>query len=126
MPFQTGNKLAPGGKRPGAGRKPDAVRQELTDLLNETIDTEDRRDVLRMLSARARSGDVKAIGLLMDRLWGKVPSTNETTEEEEEPTSPLDLSLLTSEELVTLEYLMRKASRLPDTGADRGREGPEE
>lgn len=61
-----------GGKRQGAGRRPGPQRDELREILDEAVPREHRVAIIEVLAARARAGDPKAAGLLLDRLYGRV------------------------------------------------------
>ncbi len=63
MRFEKNNKAAPGGRRPGAGRKKGSVKEGLADLLDQAVTPEDRKAILEVLVSRAKSGDIKAVAL---------------------------------------------------------------
>jgi len=71
MPFETGNQLAKGGARPGSGPKPDNIKRELQQILDEAVPDEHRKDIFVMLATRARSGDTKAAALVLGYIYGK-------------------------------------------------------
>lgn len=75
--FEKGHKLAPGGAREGAGRKPDVVKQSLADLMDSTITLADRRAILKAVVEQAKLGDVRAATFIFDRLYGKPKETIE-------------------------------------------------
>lgn len=108
MPFYAGNKLARGGPRPGSGRKSDALKAELQDLIRETVPREKLKSIIEVMSHLANAGDTKAAAWLFDRLYGRPVQHLEVSDEAE--SVPYDLSRLTEEELDTLERLTRKAA----------------
>lgn len=71
--FEEGNKQATGGARPGSGRKPDAFKQMLDTAFRNVVSQRAMNKVVDKLLTQAKEGDVRAIGLLMDRMVGKVP-----------------------------------------------------
>lgn len=79
MPFAKGNKVAKGGTRKGAGRKPDAIRDELTSILDEACPREARTTLFRGLVARAQAGDSKAAALVLAYIYGKPVERKEVT-----------------------------------------------
>src|ERR1039458_4767266 len=67
--------MANGGKRPGAGRKPDITKQkiaeEYTKALYEAVQKE-KLPIIKALIKRAKTGDVQAVKEIHERLLGKV------------------------------------------------------
>jgi len=59
-----------GGARPGAGRKPKAQSNELKDLFDLNWTQEERAQTIRVISAKARSGDVGMAKLLFAYAYG--------------------------------------------------------
>lgn len=115
MPFAAGHKLATGGSRNGAGRKPDALKRELKDLLDKAVPQDKRLAILEILSHMAHAGNVKAATFLFDRMYGKPVQTLEIADSVADEDERLDLSKLSAEELKTLDALMRKAAVEPDS-----------
>lgn len=73
MEFAQNNTSARGGKRAGAGRKPDQFKKAFEAAAKRII-TQDEMDALVASTlSEAKSGNVKAAALLFDRLLGKVP-----------------------------------------------------
>jgi hypothetical protein len=66
-PFQKGQSGNPGGRRPAVLSR--AVFSKLTDTQAEKIAAE--------LIEKATAGDLQAIGMLWERIEGKVPNKNE-------------------------------------------------
>ena len=86
MAFTKGHKLSPGGgKRPGAGRKPNDLRAELPALLDEAIPRADRVAILREQVQAAKNGNTKAAALVLAYLYGKPVDRIESTGEEGGP-----------------------------------------
>ena len=79
MPFEPGHKLAPGGKRPGAGRKPDQFKRLFEQAAKKVVTAAAMEEIVRSVVDNARQGDTKAQALLFDRLLGKAvqPVTGE-------------------------------------------------
>jgi hypothetical protein len=85
-----------GGKRAGAGRKPKAVEQNLSDLLKECAGDEDMREVLRLLVAdskhQAFSVRNEARKLLLAYKYGKPVERHEVEAE-------VDVKMITLDEV---------------------------
>ena len=77
--FQKGNKSASGGKRIGAGRKPDEWKRMFDSALKSAIEQDDLVQVLNSLASQAKAGNVKATALLLAYLAGKPKETLELT-----------------------------------------------
>lgn len=77
MPFERGNKVAPGGKRLGAGRKPDSWKRLVNLALTRNVTPEDLDSAFKMMVVLARSGSIRALELLLERTVGKVPQAQE-------------------------------------------------
>lgn len=71
MKFEKGNKIAKGGARKGAGRKPGSARDELQGILDEACPRESRLILFQGLVARAQAGDPKAAALVLAYIYGK-------------------------------------------------------
>lgn len=64
-----------GGKRPGAGRKPDITKQAAAEAYTEALAQlvqKEHLPIIRALIDKAKSGDVPAIKEIHERLLGKV------------------------------------------------------
>lgn len=85
MPVADGRKNN-GGARPGAGRKPAEVRDELTRLLDQAVPTSDRLAILSAMSQKAQEGDIKAATLMLAYLYGRPVERQEiTTDQQPQP-----------------------------------------
>ena len=71
MPFQPGHKLAKGGRRVGAGRKPEQWKELFNRALTKATTEEDLEQVLNTLRDRAKSGDSRAAALYLGYVVGK-------------------------------------------------------
>lgn len=71
MPFQKGNKLSNGGKRPGSGRKPEEWKLIFNEALSSATTIEDLEQVIGTLRDRAKSGDSRAAALYLGYVVGK-------------------------------------------------------
>jgi hypothetical protein len=81
MPFQKGHKLARGGRRPGAGRKPNVVREMVeSGDFSAAPDVAEVVDQLRHLALHGASErvQVQACIAYLDRKLGKPRQTVET------------------------------------------------
>jgi hypothetical protein len=67
-PGQSGNLKGRPKKMPG-----------IDELLAEVITEDARRSILRMLTANAKKGNMKAIEIILDRLYGKAKQSTELT-----------------------------------------------
>jgi hypothetical protein len=65
------SKSGRGGARPGAGRKPCAVKAARERILDETLPEAALRRIIQALVDAAVAGDVKAAALLLAYRWGK-------------------------------------------------------
>jgi len=114
MKFQKGNKLAKGGKRIGAGRKP-SLRPGLVEAL-ENLDDK-IPDVLDKLYDMAMSGHEKAAEYIIDRRIGRPMQGINITDEQRalERIERLNaLRILPSEEITEV-----RAKELPPAEEDR-------
>jgi hypothetical protein len=73
---------ARGGKRPGAGRKPNAARDELRLLLDEMVTTDERKQMLAVCRSYAQSGSLPHLQFLFSYLYGKPVERIEHTGED--------------------------------------------
>ncbi len=79
--FQKGHeRYALGGARPGSGRKCSEVKELERKLKNNAGDI--RKTWLKMVEL-AHAGNVEAIKLHIERVFGKIPAATMTTEESE-------------------------------------------
>lgn len=96
--------MAKGGKRPGAGRKPDPTKQALaeayTKALAEEVDKH-KATILAALIAKAETGDIPAIKEIHDRLMGKAKETVEHSGKDGQPINmSIDLKSASTDELL--------------------------
>lgn len=66
-----GQKGKSGGARPGSGRKPNEVRLELQNLLNEGWPLAERQKAIQKLAEQASQGNADAIKTLLAYAYGK-------------------------------------------------------
>lgn len=62
-----------GGTRTGAGRKPDEFKRMFDQAISKVVTAAEAEAVVRSLLTEAKSGNVKAQTVLLDRILGKVP-----------------------------------------------------
>lgn len=60
-----------GGKRPGAGRKPKEIQQDVIRLLDDAWPQEQREAAIKKMAELASGGDVRALTLLLAYRFGK-------------------------------------------------------
>ena len=68
--------MAKGGKRPGAGRKPQTVEDNVRATIKAALDKESLLDIWKMVIGMARTGSDKHINILFNYYYGK-PKENE-------------------------------------------------
>jgi len=83
--FLPGNQLAPGGARPGSGRKPNAARELMDKVLGQVVTEAEQIKIIKTLMTAAQGGDVKAATLLLGYCWGKPVERAEVTGQDGEP-----------------------------------------
>jgi hypothetical protein len=86
MAFEPGNKLAPGGARPGAGRKPDDFKKLFDAAARKAVTPAKMTALVESTLEQALGGNVKAQALLYDRLLGRVENQVRVSGD---PTAPL-------------------------------------
>lgn len=111
-----------GGARPGAGRRADPVKAELRRVLDAVVPEDTGKQIMDMLTLRARAGDFKAASLVLAYKYGKPTETVEIVDDESDEAPTFDPTLLSTEELDTLEHLLLKAT--PAAAGDRGEGAP--
>lgn len=65
-----------GGKRPGSGRKPDAIRkyqEQMREAARACVTEDDVRTMMESAISRAKAGDDRARQFVSDWVLGKVP-----------------------------------------------------
>lgn len=70
MPFQKDNSLAAGGARANAGRKSNAARNELRQILDAAVPASTRRQIFKAMALSAKNGDMAAAKILLGYLYG--------------------------------------------------------
>jgi hypothetical protein len=63
----------PGGRRPGAGRKPDVFKRLFDNAAKKIVTQEKMDQLVQSLIDQAIEGDTRAAVALLDRLLGKAP-----------------------------------------------------
>ena len=82
MPIYPGQPT-PGGKRPGAGRRPDAVKAELKTLMDTCVPVNVRERILRKQVEKAVDGELEAAKFLFAYLYGKPVDRKDITSDGE-------------------------------------------
>jgi len=101
----------------------DGVVREAVTLFDVALSERMRRSIVRALAKKAKEGDVRAIAVLFDRVYGRPGTMQKAGSGESTDIVKLDIQRLNEEEMKTFASLFEKCI-IEDDSAERPSKGP--